>query len=114
MRNHILFSVYNERLTENRLVPVLLNQMVYQDDDMALLAADDDETVPDEPKDIKPFVYMPKSKGEEEEDDTDEVTQLSIDSPPLQFSNVRSPLKGFRVGSEEVSCLWFRQPFCYL
>mmetsp|Transcript_11007 Transcript_11007/g.15159 ORF Transcript_11007/g.15159 Transcript_11007/m.15159 type:complete len:901 (+) Transcript_11007:157-2859(+) len=46
------------------VIPVLLDCMVYGESDMMLMGfEEDDENVPDQAKDIKPFIYSSKSKG---------------------------------------------------
>ncbi|KAH8942177.1 hypothetical protein BDL97_14G084900 [Sphagnum fallax] len=58
-----------------RLISVLLNNMVYADDDEALLEAEDDEHAPDREQDIKPRFHQPRVHGtdgaEEDEEDDD-------------------------------------------
>jgi transportin-1 len=44
------------------LIPVLLNKMIYADTDDTLLYQDDD-AVPDQPKDIKPFFHTSRARG---------------------------------------------------
>ncbi len=46
-----------------RLVPLLLNKMVYSEMDMALLDQDDDDEVPDTEKDIKPYFPTTKTRS---------------------------------------------------
>jgi len=76
------------------LTPVLLNKMIYSDMDMALLDQDDDEEVPDNEQDIKPFILKsrnsqlpqpqssdansaPSSPRGPEDDDNDDDTEVS-------------------------------------
>ncbi|XP_078433901.1 transportin 1 [Wolffia australiana] len=55
-----------------RLIPVLLSNMAYADDDEALVDAEDDESVPDRDEDLKPRFHTSRfhaSENNEEDDD---------------------------------------------
>ncbi|CAA6660469.1 unnamed protein product [Spirodela intermedia] len=55
-----------------RLIPVLLSNMAYADDDEALVDAEDDESVPDRDEDLKPRFHTSRfhaSENSEEDDD---------------------------------------------
>ncbi|MQL89605.1 hypothetical protein Taro_022175 [Colocasia esculenta] len=55
-----------------RLIPVLLSNMVYTDDDEALIDAEDDESIPDRDEDLKPRFHTSRlhaSENSEEDDD---------------------------------------------
>lgn len=60
-----------------RLIGVLLSNMVYTEDDEALLDAEDDESVPDRDQDIRPRFKQSRLHGsagdEEEEEDDDDI-----------------------------------------
>nr|XP_016457808.1 PREDICTED: transportin-1-like [Nicotiana tabacum] len=56
-----------------RLIPVLLSNMVYADDDESLLEAEEDGSLPDRDQDIKPRFHSSRFHGSEDgEDDDDE------------------------------------------
>ncbi|GBG76318.1 hypothetical protein CBR_g22065 [Chara braunii] len=55
-----------------RLVGVLLSNMVYADDDEALLSAEQDDNVPDREQDVKPFIPASKLSGGDGQDDEDD------------------------------------------
>lgn len=57
----------------NTLIPLLLNKMVYSEDELAELSMED-ESVPDDPKDIKPFFASSKSKGSSTENNNPNST----------------------------------------
>lgn len=60
-----------------RLIGVLLSNMIYTEDDEALLDAEDDESVPDRDQDIRPRFKQSRlhgsAGGEEEEEDDDDI-----------------------------------------
>ncbi|KAK3193287.1 hypothetical protein Dsin_024597 [Dipteronia sinensis] len=58
-----------------RLIPVLLSNMAYADDDESLIDAEDDESLPDRDQDIKPRFHSSRLHGSDnlEEDDDDIV-----------------------------------------
>eukprot|EP01117_Protostelium_nocturnum_P018197 TRINITY_DN7565_c0_g1_i1.p1 TRINITY_DN7565_c0_g1~~TRINITY_DN7565_c0_g1_i1.p1 ORF type:complete len:903 (-),score=276.56 TRINITY_DN7565_c0_g1_i1:34-2640(-) len=61
-----------------KLLPLLLDRMIYLDDDIALMTCDDDDSMPDEAKDIKPFLYNSKHSTKDEEDDDGEVSEWNL------------------------------------
>eukprot|EP00245_Coleochaete_scutata_P005591 TRINITY_DN19250_c0_g1_i1.p1 TRINITY_DN19250_c0_g1~~TRINITY_DN19250_c0_g1_i1.p1 ORF type:complete len:894 (-),score=159.66 TRINITY_DN19250_c0_g1_i1:1054-3735(-) len=65
-----------------RLTGILLTNMVYHDDDEALVDADDDESAPDREEDMKPFLHRSKVHGndgtEQDEDDDDYVNAWNL------------------------------------
>ncbi|XP_024516729.1 transportin-1 isoform X2 [Selaginella moellendorffii] len=58
-----------------RLIGVLLTNMIYADDDEALLDSQDDESVPDSEQNLKPRFHQSRVHGNETDDDedTDEI-----------------------------------------
>src|SRR5690606_14506036 len=52
------------------LVHLLLDKMVYSDEEIA--DEGEDETVPDDPKDIRPFLTGSKTRGAGDDDDSDD------------------------------------------
>ncbi|KAJ7531194.1 hypothetical protein O6H91_14G035800 [Diphasiastrum complanatum] len=60
-----------------RLIPVLLSNMTYADDDEALFDADDDDDAPDRDEDLKPRFHQSRLHGAvdggEEDEDGDEI-----------------------------------------
>ncbi|XP_048336150.2 transportin-1 [Ziziphus jujuba] len=78
------WSAYCEQLPpENlreflpRLIPVLLSNMVYADDDESLLEAEEDESVPDRDQDIKPRFHSSRLHGSDGvEDDDDDIVNV--------------------------------------
>ncbi|VFQ65896.1 unnamed protein product [Cuscuta campestris] len=59
-----------------RLIPVLLSNMVYADDDESLVEADEDDSLPDEDKDIKPRFHSSRFHGSEDADDDDDTVNV--------------------------------------
>ncbi|KAL3647214.1 Transportin-1 [Castilleja foliolosa] len=63
-----------------RLIPILLSNMVYTDDDESLLEAEEDGSLPDRDQDLKPRFHSSRLHGsedvEDEEDDTVNVWNL--------------------------------------
>lgn len=59
-----------------RLIPVLLSNMVYADDDESLVEADEDGSLPDEDKDIKPRFHSSRFHGSEDADDDDDTVNV--------------------------------------
>ncbi|XP_010526881.1 PREDICTED: transportin-1-like [Tarenaya hassleriana] len=55
-----------------RLIPVLLSNMAYADDDESLLEAEEDESEPDRDQDLKPRFHTSKFHGSEDVDDDDD------------------------------------------
>eukprot|EP00850_Spirogloea_muscicola_P004833 SM000021S06466 [mRNA] locus=s21:568140:575673:+ [translate_table: standard] len=65
-----------------RLIAVLLTNMVYDDDDEAVLEAEEDESAPDRDQDLKPRFHTPKVHGadaaEEDEDDGEIISAWNL------------------------------------
>ncbi|XP_058091249.1 transportin-1 isoform X2 [Magnolia sinica] len=63
-----------------RLIPVLLSNMVYAEDDESLVDAEDDESFPDREQDIKPRFHTSRFHGADnaEEDDDDIVNVWNL------------------------------------
>ncbi|CAK9221083.1 unnamed protein product [Sphagnum troendelagicum] len=65
-----------------RLISVLLSNMVYAEDDEALLEAEDDDNAPDREQDIKPRFHQPRIHGvdgpEEDEEDDDIINSWNL------------------------------------
>ncbi|KAF4382452.1 hypothetical protein G4B88_011404 [Cannabis sativa] len=60
-----------------RLIPVLLSNMIYDDDDESLIDAEEDESVPDREQDIKPRFHSSRFHGSEgAEDDDDDIVNV--------------------------------------
>ncbi|KAJ8530306.1 hypothetical protein K7X08_037141 [Anisodus acutangulus] len=55
-----------------RLIPVLLSNMVYADDDESLLEAEEDGSLPDRDQDIKPRFHSSRFHGDGDGEDDDE------------------------------------------
>lgn len=55
-----------------RLIPVLLSNMVYADDDESLLEVEEDGSLPDRDQDIKPRFHSSRFHGSEDGEDDDE------------------------------------------
>ncbi|XP_010548121.1 PREDICTED: transportin-1 [Tarenaya hassleriana] len=55
-----------------RLIPVLLSNMAYADDDESLLDAEEDESQPDRDQDLKPRFHTSRFHGSEDADDDDD------------------------------------------
>eukprot|EP00850_Spirogloea_muscicola_P023890 SM000401S15615 [mRNA] locus=s401:25644:33141:- [translate_table: standard] len=65
-----------------RLIAILLTNMVYDDDDEAVLEAEEDESAPDRDQDLKPRFHTPKVHGadaaEEDEDDGEIISAWNL------------------------------------
>ncbi|CAN4112585.1 unnamed protein product [Withania somnifera] len=63
-----------------RLIPVLLSNMVYAEDDESLLEAEEDGSLPDRDQDIKPRFHSSRFHGSEdgEDDDDDNVNVWNL------------------------------------
>ncbi|XP_044489331.1 transportin-1-like isoform X1 [Mangifera indica] len=63
-----------------RLLPILLSNMVYADDDESLLEAEEDESLPDRDQDLKPRFHSSRFHGAEnlEDDDDDTVNVWNL------------------------------------
>jgi transportin-1 len=65
-----------------RLISVLLNNMVYAEDDEALLEAEDDDNAPDREQDIKPRFHHSRIHGvdgaEEDEEEDDIINSWNL------------------------------------
>ncbi|KAH9694610.1 transportin-1 [Citrus sinensis] len=60
-----------------RLVPVLLSNMIYADDDESLVEAEEDESLPDRDQDLKPRFHSSRLHGSENpEDDDDDIVNV--------------------------------------
>ncbi|KAL5561246.1 hypothetical protein UlMin_030993 [Ulmus minor] len=60
-----------------RLIPVLLSNMVYADDDESVIDAEEDESVPDRDQDIKPRFHASRFHGSDDvEDDDDDIVNV--------------------------------------
>ncbi|KAL8153745.1 hypothetical protein V2J09_011505 [Rumex salicifolius] len=59
-----------------RLIPVLLKNMVYADDDESLAEAEEDETVPDREQDLKPRFHSSRLHGSDDVEDDDDVVNV--------------------------------------
>ncbi|CAL5378087.1 unnamed protein product [Camellia sinensis] len=60
-----------------RLIPVLLSNMVYADDDESLVDAEDDGSLPDRDQDLKPRFHSSRFHGSENaEDDDDDIVNI--------------------------------------
>ncbi|XP_042509641.1 transportin-1-like isoform X2 [Macadamia integrifolia] len=63
-----------------RLIPILLSNMVYADDDESLVEAEEDESFPDRDQDLKPRFHASRFHGadnlEDEDDDTVNIWNL--------------------------------------
>ncbi|KAL5856203.1 hypothetical protein ACOSQ3_006038 [Xanthoceras sorbifolium] len=60
-----------------RLIPVLLSNMAYADDDESLDDAEDDESLPDRDQDIKPRFHSSRFHGSDNlEDDDDDIVNI--------------------------------------
>ncbi|CAM8901663.1 unnamed protein product [Rhodiola kirilowii] len=61
-----------------RLIPVLLSNMVYADDDEALMDADEDGSLPDRDQDLRPRFHTSRFHGSEDntEDDDDDIVNV--------------------------------------
>ncbi|CAH9125944.1 unnamed protein product [Cuscuta epithymum] len=57
-----------------RLIPVLLSNMVYADDDESLVEAEEDGSLPDRDQDLKPRFHSSRFHGSEDADDDDDDT----------------------------------------
>ncbi|XP_076900422.1 transportin-1-like [Bidens hawaiensis] len=60
-----------------RLIPVLLSNMAYADDDESLLDAEEDGSLPDRDQDLKPHFHSSRFHGSDEaEDDDDDIVNI--------------------------------------
>lgn len=59
-----------------RLIPILLSNMVYADDDESLLEAEEDESVPDRDQDLKPRFHSSRFHGSDSLEDDDDVVNV--------------------------------------
>ncbi|XP_022985794.1 transportin-1-like [Cucurbita maxima] len=60
-----------------RLIPALLSNMVYADDDEALLEAEEDGSLPDREQDLKPRFHSSRLHGSDNgEDDDDDIVNI--------------------------------------
>ncbi|GAB2285053.1 Transportin-1 [Dionaea muscipula] len=59
-----------------RLIPVLLSNMAYADDDESLVDAEEDESVPDRDQDLKPRFHSSRLHGAENVEDDDDVVNI--------------------------------------
>ncbi|CAN1276351.1 TRN1 [Linum perenne] len=60
-----------------RLIPVLLSNMVYADDDESLAEAEEEDSLPDREQDLKPRFHASKFHGSEDaEDDDDDIVNV--------------------------------------
>lgn len=59
-----------------RLIPILLSNMVYADDDESLLEAEQDESVPDRDQDLKPRFHSSRFHGSDSLEDDDDVVNV--------------------------------------
>ncbi|XAR72677.1 hypothetical protein NMG60_11019397 [Bertholletia excelsa] len=55
-----------------RLIPILLSNMVYADDDESLLDAEEDGSLPDRDQDMRPRFHSSRFRGSEDAEDDDE------------------------------------------
>ncbi|WCJ39923.1 transportin 1 [Euphorbia peplus] len=55
-----------------RLIPVLLSNMIYTDDDESLADAEEDESLPDRDQDLKPRFHSSRLHGSDSADDDDD------------------------------------------
>ncbi|KDP33292.1 hypothetical protein JCGZ_13079 [Jatropha curcas] len=55
-----------------RLIPILLSNMVYADDDESLAEAEEDESLPDRDQDLKPRFHSSRLHGSDSVDDDDD------------------------------------------
>lgn len=59
-----------------RLIPVLLSNMMYTDDDESLVEAEEDESVPDRDQDLKPRFHSSRLHGSDDVEDDDDVVNV--------------------------------------
>ncbi|GAB2261870.1 hypothetical protein Droror1_Dr00002867 [Drosera rotundifolia] len=59
-----------------QLIPVLLSNMAYADDDELLIEAEEDESVPDRDQDLKPRFHSSRLHGAEDAEDDDDVVNV--------------------------------------
>ncbi|KAL6556349.1 Transportin-1 [Orobanche gracilis] len=60
-----------------RLIPILLSNMAYADDDESLLEAEEDGSLPDREQDLKPRFHSSRFHGSEDvEDDDDDIVNI--------------------------------------
>ncbi|KAK1299596.1 Transportin-1 [Acorus calamus] len=67
-----------ERLREflPRLIPVLLSNMVYAEDDESLADAEDDESFPDRDQDLRPRFHSSRFHGNDDAEDDDDAVNV--------------------------------------
>nr|GLL23577.1 transportin-1 [Ipomoea trifida]GMC81179.1 transportin-1 [Ipomoea batatas]GMC87495.1 transportin-1 [Ipomoea batatas] len=61
-----------------RLIPVLLSNMVYADDDESLIEAEEDGSLPDRDQDLKPRFHSSRFHGSEDADDDDDDDTVNV------------------------------------
>ncbi|KAK7280593.1 hypothetical protein RJT34_25658 [Clitoria ternatea] len=59
-----------------RLIPVLLSNMAYADDDESLIEAEEDGSQPDRDQDLKPRFHVSRFHGSDEVEDDDDVVNI--------------------------------------
>ncbi|CAO2821247.1 unnamed protein product [Amaranthus hypochondriacus] len=59
-----------------RLIPVLLSNMVYADDDESLNEAEEDESIPDREQDLKPRFHSSRFHGSDDVEEDDDVVNV--------------------------------------
>ncbi|KAK7855605.1 transportin-1 [Quercus suber] len=59
-----------------RLIPILLSNMVYADDDESLVDAEEDGSLPDRDQDLKPRFHSSRFHGSDVEDDDDDIVNV--------------------------------------
>lgn len=60
-----------------RLIPILLSNMAYADDDESLVDAEEEESLPDRDQDLKPRFHTSRLHGSEDaEDDDDDIVNI--------------------------------------
>ncbi|OMO92698.1 phosphoinositide 3-kinase regulatory subunit 4 [Corchorus olitorius] len=61
-----------------RLIPILLSNMAYADDDESLLDAEDDESLPDRDQDLKPRFHTSRFHGSDDAEDDDDDDSFNV------------------------------------
>ncbi|KAL4199668.1 hypothetical protein AMTRI_Chr03g52360 [Amborella trichopoda] len=61
-----------------RLIPVLLSNMIYAEDDEALVDAEDDDSVPDRDQDLKPRFHSSRLHGADNVDEEDDDDIINV------------------------------------
>nr|GEU83293.1 transportin-1 isoform X1 [Tanacetum cinerariifolium] len=59
-----------------RLIPVLLSNMAYSEDDESLLDAEDDGSLPDRDQDLKPRFHSSRFHGSDDAEDDDDIVNI--------------------------------------